>query len=108
MLDLITFIVLSAASYRIGRFMLLDDLVNTPRDKLFAWLSNPEKLSAPKLWVTELITCTYCFSVWVAAAAVVFWSLVVHGEWIGWEFLLVWPAVATGSLLFWTYIDSEG
>lgn len=108
MLDLLTFVVLSAATYRIGRFLLLDDLIAGPRDWLFGRLSDTEKLTSLRLKVTELLMCAYCITVWIAAAVVVFWSLVIHDEWIGWEFVLVWPAVATGSLLPWTYIDSEG
>jgi len=108
MLDLLTFVILSAATYRIGRFLLLDSLIDGVRDRFYPWLTNPEKLSTTRLKVADLLTCAYCITVWIAAAVVVFWSLVVAGEWIGWAFLLVWPAVAAGSLVLWAYIDDEG
>lgn len=108
MLDLITFVILTAATYRIARFVLLDDLINGTRDKFYVWLAEPEKLNLVKLKGTELFSCPYCITVWIAAAVVAFWSLVVHDEWIGWSFLLVWPAVSAGSLVWWTVIDNEG
>lgn len=108
MLDLLTFVILSAATYRIGKFLLLDALIEGMRDRFFGWLRTPEKLTPTRLKVTELASCAECLTVWVAAAVVAFWSLVVADHWIGWSFLLVWPAVAAGSLVPWTYIDSEG
>ncbi|MBT8241661.1 MAG: DUF1360 domain-containing protein [Acidimicrobiia bacterium] len=108
MLDLLTFVILSAATYRIGRFLLLDDLIAGWRDQFFVRLSNPKKLNTVRLKAAELFSCAYCITVWIAAAVVAFWSLVVADEWIGWAFLLVWPAVAAGSLVFWAYIDNEG
>ena len=113
MLDLITFVVLSAVTYRVGRFLLLDSLIDELRDKLYLRLTvgGTEVGSPVAAWrmkLIDLMTCSYCITIWIAAAVVVFWSLVVRGEWIGWEFLLVWPAVAAGSLVWWTYIDSEG
>jgi uncharacterized protein (DUF2062 family) len=105
--DLLTFVVLALTSYRVGRFILLDSMIDRPRDLLFERLNNPDKLSTRRLWLMELLTCPYCILVWVAAGAVTFWSLVVYDEWIGWAFLLVWPAVAAAALLPWTYIDSE-
>lgn len=105
--ELLTFIVLSLATYRIGRFVLLDEIIDGTRDRFFAWLNNPESLTSRRVWVMRLLTCVYCITVWIAAAVVVFWSLVISGEWIGWSFVLVWPAVAAAALVPWTYIDSE-
>lgn len=109
MLDsFLTFIILSAATYRIGKFLLLDTLIVGTRDRFFAWLTNSENLTPTRIKVAELASCAECLTVWVAAATVTFWSLVVADAWIGWSFLLVWPAVAAGSLVLWTYTDSEG
>jgi hypothetical protein len=105
--ELLTFIIMSLATYRIGRFVLLDDMINGPRDRFFGWLNTPEKLSPRRLWILELLSCVYCILVWIAAGVVTFWSLVIHDEWVGWGFLLLWPAVAAAALVPWTYIDSE-
>lgn len=105
--ELLTFVILALVTYRVGRFVLLDSMIDGPRDRFYLWLNNTEKLSRTRLWFLEMLTCVYCITVWIAAATVTFWSLVVHDEWIGWSFLLVWPAVAAASLLPWTYIDDE-
>lgn len=107
--ELLTFIVLSAATYRIARFLVLDSLIDEWRDRLYLKLLPPIPGTTLSLWrrkVADLMTCSYCATVWVAAAVTVFWSLVL-ADWIGWAFLIVWPAVSAGSLVFWTYIDSE-
>jgi len=108
MLDLLTFVILSAATYRIGRFAVLDSLLDGTRDRFYPWLTKPETLSTFRLKLADLLTCAYCITIWIAAAVVAFWSLVVADAWIGWGFLLVWPAVAAGSLVFWALIDAEG
>jgi hypothetical protein len=105
-LDLLTFVILAFATYRIARFLVLDTLIDGPRDKFHDWLTKPESLSVWRLKLAELLTCPYCITVWVAAGVTVFWSLVVD-EWLGWAFLLVWPAVAGASLVPWAYIDDE-
>lgn len=104
--DLLTFVILSAATYRVARFLILDTLIENLRIRVHTWLTNPESISVTRLKVAELITCPWCLTVWVALAVVTFWSLVVV-DWIGWAFLLVWPAVSAGSLVFWTYVDNE-
>jgi hypothetical protein len=105
--DLVTFLILTIATYRIGRFAILDDLIAGQRDRLYNALNEPEKLTAFRLKLTELMFCSACLTVWIAAAVTVFWSLAVQREWAGWSFLLTWPAVAGGSLIPWAYVDSE-
>lgn len=105
--ELLTFVVLSLATYRIGRFILLDSLIDGLRDWFFDRLNRPEKLTPFRLWLMNLLTCVYCITIWIAAAVVAFWSLVIRDEWIGWSFLIVWPAVGAASLLPWEYLDSE-
>lgn len=105
--DLLIFVVLSLATYRVARFLVLDSLIDGPREALHAWLTKPESLSVWRWKVAELMGCPYCVTVWVAAANVLFWSLLVADSWVGWAFLLVWPAVAGASLVPWAYIDDE-
>jgi len=110
MLDLTTFVVLSFATYRIGRFLLLDSLIDEWRDRLYLKLTVTAPDQPLPTWrskLVDLLTCSYCITVWIALFVTLFWSLVVV-DWIGWAFLLVWPAVAAGSLVPWAYIDDEG
>lgn len=104
--QLLTFVILALATYRVGRLVILDEIFDVPRDRFFEWLMKPETLSTRRVWFNSLLTCPYCLTMWIAAGVTVFWSLVVHGEWLGWSFLLVWPAVAAASLVPWAYIDS--
>lgn len=105
--ELLTFVLLSLATYRVARFVVLDSLIDGARDRVLMWLNDPQTLSPWRLKAFELLTCPFCITVWIAAAFVVFWSFAVRGEWIGWAFLVVWPATAAGSLVPWAYIDSE-
>lgn len=111
--DLITFIVLSFATYRIGRFLLLDSLIDEWRDRLYLKLtvgSTTPDVPVPtwRMKLVDFMTCSYCITVWIALFVTLFWSLLVADGWSGWAFLLVWPAVAAGSLVPWAYIDDEG
>lgn len=107
--ELLTFVVLSAATYRIARFLVLDSLIDGTRDQVYQKLMVLPPGETIPLWrskLADLMTCSYCATVWIAAAVTLFYSLVI-ADWIGWAFLLVWPAVAAGSLVFWAYIDNE-
>ena len=108
--ELLTYVLLSAAAYRIARFVVLDSLVDEWRDSLYLRLLPPIPGASHPLWrskLADLMVCSYCSTVWTSAAVVLFYSLVLSGEWIGWWFLIAWPAVSTGALVFWSIIDSE-
>ena len=59
----------------------------------------PLENGARRQWVGKLLSCQVCSGWWVAALIVVFWSLVVVDHWLGWAFLIWWPAVAGVSAL---------
>lgn len=104
MLDLLLIvIVLSAVTYRVARFLLLDDLLNELRDRFYVWLTKPEKVSWFRIKLTEFAFCQFCITVWIAAAAVAIADAYVS---VPLPFF-AWPAIATGSLVFWAYIDGE-
>lgn len=110
MIDPVTFLVLALTTYRITRFAILDTLIDEPRDAVHSWLLRVDDDGDIPMWrfkLQDLLSCPYCLSVWVAAAVVAFWSLVVRDEWLGWPFLLIGPAAAGASLIPYRYIDSD-
>lgn len=75
-INLLTFLILAFASYRITRFFVFDSLIAHSRDKLYVFLSNQssegnrlKKFLAHK--VLEGISCTWCLGMWVTAG--VYW-----------------------------------
>lgn len=97
----------SAVTYRICRLMILDKIGTVPRDWFFGWLADhPHRFT---VWLTTLLQCPYCVSVWVSAGVVV----VVDNP-TGWVWnasvplpALVWGASAAGALWWWLRIDPE-
>jgi hypothetical protein len=98
--DLILLVVLSAVSYRVGRFIALDTLIDNPRARLLLWLGDR---GAACRKIAELIGCAYCVTIWTSAGAVAITTLFVDVRFPVW----VWLASATGALVFWSIIDSE-
>lgn len=100
--DLIMIIVLSAAVYRAGRFIVLDTMFEGTRAQVFGRLQMRQHLFWHKL--AELLGCAFCITVWLSAAACLAW------RWFVDPFpapVFVWLAVCTGALLFWQAIDWE-
>jgi hypothetical protein len=100
---IVLLIVLSAVSYRVSRFLLLDSLIDETRNSVLEWLEmHPNRFT---LKLLELLGCPYCVTIWVSAATVGVTALFVEDPipmpvW-------TWLATATGSLVFWRWIDSE-
>jgi hypothetical protein len=94
--------VLSAVTYRVGRFIVLDTMIDTPREKLMVWLEEHPRWLWAKLY--ELIGCPWCVTIWVAAGAVGLQTWVVGGVPVP---VWTWLAVASGSLVWWTIIDND-
>ena len=94
-------LVLSGVTYRVTRFALKDSLIEGPRERLKMWIIGrvrPEWLGDKLL---ELISCQFCFSVWVAGGAVLLtdWQTSVPLP------VWTWLAACSGSLLIWSVID---
>lgn len=92
---------LSATVYRIGRFIVLDTLIDEVRDKVYEWL----ELRGTKFWmkILELLGCPWCITIWVAAAVVAVTDIYISVPLP----VFVWLGSAAGSLVFWAIIDSE-
>jgi hypothetical protein len=101
---LLIFILLTLATWRVGRLLQLDDILAVPRDKFFGWLCAKPGW---RTWLAELLSCAFCIIVWVALAAVLWWALLI-AAWPGWpEFILYWWSTAGGAMLWWTIIDND-
>lgn len=109
MSDLILLVVLSAVTYRISRFIVLDSLIDGPRDRIADWL---ERHSDPRPWnphvvfrkVGELLECPWCITIWVAGAVVATHHHVVDPLPVP---VWMWLTTATGALIFWAIIDTD-
>jgi hypothetical protein len=103
-MSLTLYLILSAAIYRVARFMILDELIEETRDKLHAVLTeHPNRLTI-KLQI--LMLCPFCLTIWVSGAVLGYWfTLGERGTW--WAFPVYLLAGSTGSLVFWHYIDAE-
>lgn len=93
-------IILSLACYRITRFVVEDTLIAGSR----IWLHTVILGKKPRLWrekLQELISCQFCFSVWVAAALV---AIADHFGSVPLPFAQ-WGAVAAGSIIIWQVVE---
>lgn len=100
-MSLIALIIYSAVAYRAARFLILDTMIEEPRERLHFWLGNhPNRFT---IKVQELMTCPYCVTVWTAGGTILvamqFTSVPLP--------VYMWLAAATGALVFWRIIDPE-
>jgi hypothetical protein len=98
----ILLVVLSAVCYRVSRFIVLDTLIDAPRNAMLSWLEMRPNAVTYKL--IELIGCPWCITIWVSAGTVAVQHFVVDPVPVP---IWTWLAVATGSLVFWGIIDRE-
>jgi hypothetical protein len=94
-----TILILGIAAYRLARILPVDEIAQPVRDRITLWTypDKPEitaKETAQRKWVGKLLACPVCLGWWISPVVVVFYSLVIVGEWFGWGFLIWWPAVA--------------
>lgn len=95
-------IILSAVVYRVSRFLVMDTLIDEPRNWVINQLERrPGKLSEKLI---DLFGCPYCITIWVSAAAVAVHAVAVDNLPVP---IWTWLAVATGALVFWGIVDSE-
>jgi hypothetical protein len=97
---LILIVVLSAVTYRVARFVVLDTMFEGTRAQVFGRLSMRKSTFAYK--IAELLGCPYCITVWISAI-VCFGYRILVGPFEA--PVAVWLAVCTGALLYWRAID---
>jgi hypothetical protein len=103
MIDVVVWAVLvGAAAYRVGRFIVLDTMFEGTRDRVVDLLeSRSHKLVFAKL--LELLRCPFCITVWTSGATTLIVSLATGLPYP----LLVWAAASVFALVFWRIIDPE-
>ena len=68
-IDPFTFIILCLATFRITRLFLFDYILEPLRNLI--WKKFP-----PHTWLGYLLTCTWCFSIWVASGIAICYTIV--------------------------------
>ena len=86
-MNLLGFIIVALAAYRVTRLVVTDTLLNRPRDWVFT--------HAP-LKVAELIDCPHCVGVWAAGATTAIYLLAPD---IGLKCLLPFAAAGVVSII---------
>lgn len=102
--SLIDLVVLAAVTWRIARFLILDELISEWRDSLHGVLADHPNRLTIKLQL--LMTCPFCLTIWISGGVSTYWYLLVR-EWPGWAFPVYVLAVAAGAMVFYRYIDAE-
>jgi len=86
-----TVLVVGLATYRATRLIVEDTIFEPQRE----WVLSKLFGSGWKDLLAYLLTCTYCMSVWIAAAMLAVYSLVQYGSW----FVVFLAAAAIPSLI---------
>lgn len=102
-MPLILIVLLSAAVYRVTRFLILDTLIFEQRRWVKLKLMGSGDVGPIRVKLLDLLSCPYCLSVWVAVAAVLITQQFVSIPLP----VLAWLAICTGSLAFWRYIEND-
>jgi hypothetical protein len=93
-------LVLSLVTYRVGRFIALDTLIDVPRLRLMSWLAEKGAVGHK---LNELLGCAYCITIWVSAAATALTMVFMPVPMPVW----MWLAASAGALVVWAIVDSE-
>ena len=95
-------IVLSAVTYRVSRFIVLDTLIDEPRNWVLGRLEmHPNRFNSK---ILDLLGCPWCITIWVAALAVLIQDVFIGSVPVP---VWTWLTAATGALVFWSIADSE-
>lgn len=89
--------------YRVTRFIVLDTLIEEPRDAVMNWLISRKGWWGPKLG--QLLGCPWCVSVWVSAGAVALTVWLTDHEVI--MPVWTWLAAAAVAVLAYNVTDAE-
>lgn len=101
---LILIVIHGLCTWRVARFLVLDDLINTPREYMHEWLLSGGPVRQK---ISVLLSCPWCITVWIAAVATFFWAFLLADRWPGWLFLPVWIATAAVAVLIWLHADAD-
>lgn len=93
-------LILAFVVYRVARVATVDAISDPWRAWLYTQVQEvgPERRSVAR-WALKLLTCGFCLGVWLAFLVVLFWSLVIADDWLGWEYPVASLAVAGAQSL---------
>lgn len=99
---LIWAVLLGLVTYRVGRFIVLDDLIVGIRDRVETVL---ERNAHVLVWrkLHQLIGCAFCVTIWVSAGATLVTDAITEVPMPVW----VWLGAATVAVVVWNQLDSE-
>lgn len=89
LISLTILLVLAAASFRVTRFLVIDDLIAVQRDAFRTWFLNKGGPVWDKLY--DLFGCTWCVGTYISAA--IYWLYIQDFE-LSWEASLNIAAIA--------------
>ena len=111
----LTFVILIATTWRVTRFIVLDDLIGGTRKKVVDWLEarpapgqvgydgdRARNLLAFKAWT--LLTCPWCVGIYVSAGVLVAYRIFVDDVPMP---IFTWLAIAALQLVPYNYLDGE-
>lgn len=93
-------VTLSLVTYRVARLIRDDLIFDAPRARLYGWLITGGWLRRK---LHELISCSFCLTIWIAAGAVLLtlpFASVPLPVW-------TWLASAAGSLIVWYIVEGR-
>jgi hypothetical protein len=101
-------LICSLVTWRVGRFIAEDALIDGTRSKVKGFLDQPREshwrdVLADKVWT--LLTCAWCLSIWVSAGTLLvsrlFWVDSIPAP------VWTWLAVSALPLIPWNYVDGD-
>lgn len=102
---------ISPVVWRITRFLLLDSLIDEPREIFRSWLKR--EISTRRFGryayylrakLLILMECAFCVSIWVSAGTLLGWCAMTQ-DWPGWLFIPIWLSGSTGCMIIYRYVD---
>ena len=93
-------VIMSAVTYRLVRFIVIDSIFDGPRNRVHGWLLGRRKPWSLKLH--EGLSCNACMSVW--CSAFVIWMATLFDVSVRLP-VAQWLACSTGALVFAIIID---
>lgn len=68
MIELVPFVVLAFAAFRMTRFLLFDTLIDEPRDWMYRRIAGGNKFRYLREKLLDLTSCSWCAGVWICLA----------------------------------------
>lgn len=80
-------VILGFCSYRVTRFLIIDTLIQGPRQKFHIWLANRQKAKPLFDSILELTSCAFCMGFWVSLAVFAIYRGNLFTHWVRLDWL---------------------